>query len=260
MTPDVRPISEDDLHAYVDDRLNAERQASVEAYLQAHPDVAARVDGWRAARDMLKRSLDPVTEEPVPAALNVSRLAAAGRRRSLAPWRIAAALVLGVGLGAGGGWMVRGRQSTPTGGIAVLAAQAADAHRAFAGDLVHPVEFTATELPAALGWIDRRVGRPVAPPDLSGAGYRLMGGRVLATPQGVACLFMYDDDRGTRISVVMRPMRDSETDVPIRAVSVDGTFGSVWARGGLGVSVVSSKPLPKLTELSDQVREDLTGS
>jgi anti-sigma factor RsiW len=171
--------------------------------------------------------------------------------------RAAAALVLGIGLGAGGGWMARGPGLATNTGVAALAMQAANAQRAFAADHVHPVEFNAAELPAALGWIGSRLGRPIAPPDLTGAGYRLMGGRMLAEPEGVACLFMYDDDHGTRISVVMRQMRDRDLNAAMRSINDADTFGFAWARDGLGVSLVASKPLPTLHELSDRVRDEM---
>ena len=35
-----RPITEDDLHAYVDSALEPERRAEVASYLADHPDVA----------------------------------------------------------------------------------------------------------------------------------------------------------------------------------------------------------------------------
>ena len=257
MTAGVRPISEDDLHAYVDGLLNPERQQSVESYLEAHPDVMARVRGWQATRALLKETLDAAAQEPVPASLNIAHLAAARRNRRFAPLRVAAALVLGLGLGAGGGWMAHGLAPTANTGIAALALQAADAQRAFADDQVHPVEFKASELPAALGWMGERLGRAVFPPDLSAAGYRLMGGRMLATQEGIACLFMYDDDHGTRISVIMRRMHDRDFDARMRPFNDAGTFSFAWARDGFGVSVVSSKPLATLHELSNRVRDEM---
>jgi len=57
-----RPITEDDLHGYVDRILEPERQAEVTAYLGDHPDVAKRVAAFtdqrressRTARDGLQ--------------------------------------------------------------------------------------------------------------------------------------------------------------------------------------------------------------
>lgn len=61
-----RPITEDDLHAYVDRVLEPERQADVTAYLQAHADVAKRVAGFADQRDLLRAALAPIADEPLP--------------------------------------------------------------------------------------------------------------------------------------------------------------------------------------------------
>ncbi len=69
-----RPITEDDLHALVDEALDAARQAEVEAYLARQPAVAARVEAYRRQRTALRDALAPVAAEPVPAELNLARL------------------------------------------------------------------------------------------------------------------------------------------------------------------------------------------
>ena len=40
-------ISEDELHAYVDGELPADRRGAVEAWLASHAEDAARVAAWR---------------------------------------------------------------------------------------------------------------------------------------------------------------------------------------------------------------------
>jgi len=50
----IRPISEDDLHAFVDDALDGPRRGEVAAYLAAHPAVAARTTAWRTQRQQLR--------------------------------------------------------------------------------------------------------------------------------------------------------------------------------------------------------------
>src|SRR3989442_5004110 len=42
------PVTEDELHAYVDDEIAADRRGAVEAWLASHPEDAARVAQWRA--------------------------------------------------------------------------------------------------------------------------------------------------------------------------------------------------------------------
>jgi anti-sigma factor RsiW len=55
MTVDERPISDDDLHAFVDGLLDSERQEEVQGYLAERPEVAARVPlGRRTARHYAK--------------------------------------------------------------------------------------------------------------------------------------------------------------------------------------------------------------
>src|SRR5262249_42323549 len=42
------PVTENELHAYVDDEIAADRRGAVEAWLASHPEDAARVAQWRA--------------------------------------------------------------------------------------------------------------------------------------------------------------------------------------------------------------------
>jgi len=53
MTDRTIPVTEDELHAYVDGELPAERRNDVEAWLHAHPDDAERVQSWRAMAETL---------------------------------------------------------------------------------------------------------------------------------------------------------------------------------------------------------------
>ena len=69
-----RPITEDDLHAYVDGVLEPEREAEVAIYLEGHPDMARRVAAFSDQRDLLRKALAPIADEPVPSQLNLSRM------------------------------------------------------------------------------------------------------------------------------------------------------------------------------------------
>ena len=54
MTEQDRNVTEDELHAYVDGELPAERRGIVEARLAAHPDDAARVAAWRSQAELIR--------------------------------------------------------------------------------------------------------------------------------------------------------------------------------------------------------------
>lgn len=255
MTNPGCPIGEDDLHGYVDGGLDAARRRAVEQYLAAHPDQAARVAGWQAADQALREALAWKAQEPVPAALNLAHLVEARLARRRVPWRIAAAVVAAFAIGSASGWMLRGPR--PTTGLAAVALEATAAYRVFATDPMHPVEFGPAQEPQLVRWVTRRLGRPVAPPDLSAAGYRLMGGRVLATEDGPSCMFLYENAEGLRIALYVRPMRKRDMNAAMRPLHGNDTTGYAWARDGLGFGLVAGAPLPRLHELSNRARAEM---
>ena len=84
MTPGSRPVGEDELHAFVDGHLDPERRLQLERYLAENPAVAARVAGWQANHASLRAAMAPLGQQPIPARMDVRRLAAnrAARRWS----------------------------------------------------------------------------------------------------------------------------------------------------------------------------------
>src|SRR4030088_3383160 len=74
MTDAKIPVTEDELHAYIDNELPAERRGDVEAWLSTHPEDAERVQAWRAVADALHARYDRVADEAVPKRLEIERL------------------------------------------------------------------------------------------------------------------------------------------------------------------------------------------
>src|SRR3989442_1375961 len=68
------PVTEDELHAYVDNELPAKRRGDVEAWLATHPDDAERARSWRTIADAPPARYDPIADEPIPSRLEVERL------------------------------------------------------------------------------------------------------------------------------------------------------------------------------------------
>src|SRR6202047_5150200 len=128
-----RPITEDDLHAYVDRVLEPERQAEVAAYLGDHPDVAKRVAAFTDQRDLLRAALAPIAEEPLPPELNLSRIIEnRARRPSVARWAMAAMLFLSIG--GLGGWGARGGVEAAPEGLVALAQEDTASYNVYATD------------------------------------------------------------------------------------------------------------------------------
>src|SRR5215831_12925273 len=105
------PVTEDELHAYVDNELPGERRADVEAWLASHPDDAERVQSWRAMAEALHARYDQVANEPVPRRLDLERLVRPPRK-----WvygAIAASFAAFIA-GGGVGWLAHGAAAAPS--------------------------------------------------------------------------------------------------------------------------------------------------
>jgi anti-sigma factor RsiW len=251
-----RPITEDDLHAYVDHALEPERSAEVATYLDRHPDVAKRIGAFSEHRELLRAALAPIAEEPIPPALNLSRIVESRRHRRLpTSWAMAAMLLISLGIGGIGGWAARDGLQSSSGGVVALAQEAADSYSVYAPDRVRPVELRASDSGELVQWVSDRLQRQVKVPDLTTSGYRLMGGRLVATSHGPAAMFMYDDDRGSRIIVLSRPMSSTDHDTPMTPHAKDGVSGFAWADDGTGYSLVGRAPPTSLRPVADEVRK-----
>src|SRR4051812_31899569 len=127
MTDPKIAVTEDELHAYIDDELPAERRGDVEAWLATHSDDAERVQAWRAMADALHARYDGVADEAVPKRLEIERLARQPRK-----WMVGAiaATLLAFACGGAIGWMAHGAAASPS-AFQALTLEALDAHRLY---------------------------------------------------------------------------------------------------------------------------------
>src|SRR6516165_4127340 len=113
------PVTEDELHAYVDDELAADRRDAVEAWLASHPEDAARVAEWRA--------------------------------------QAAAAVIMAFLAGGVVGWMAHGASAAAPSRFDTFTTQALDAYRVYVVEVRHPVEVTGAERPHLVQWLSKRL-------------------------------------------------------------------------------------------------------
>jgi anti-sigma factor RsiW len=190
-------VSDNDLHAFMDGELPAERSAEVERWLAENPSDAARVRAWRTNDRALGSLYADVMREPVPERLCPVTMARRRRHRVL---RIAAAVALfAVGLEAG--WLARG-YSTPEREAGMFTAQAILAHRVYTNENRHAVEVPADQEAHLVAWLSKRLDHPLPVPVLESAGFMLVGGRLLPTnAPGLAAQYMYEDSDGRRLTL-----------------------------------------------------------
>jgi anti-sigma factor RsiW len=255
-----RPITEDDLQAFVDGTLDVARHAEVTAYLHAHPDTACRIEAMAGQRHALRALYAPVAAGPVPLELSLERMLLERRRprAGLPVWAAAVAALALLALGGGGGWLARGALLASPNGVAALAREAAYSYAVFGTGRIRPVEIAAGNRDMLIRWLSRRLQHPVSAPDLSASGFRLLGGRLVATPHGPAALFMYDNG-GLRIAMMVRPMSVPGAE-PMMAHSQGAVNGFSWADNGIGYSVVGPDSPALLHPLANEVRRQMKKS
>jgi anti-sigma factor RsiW len=237
MVDNNTPVTEYELHAYVDGELPADRRESVEVWLAAHPEEAARVAAWSSQAEAIRARHGDVIDEPIPDRLTFKHIAR--KQRSWGAIATAAAMAAFV-IGGLAGWMAHGASAAAPSEVELFNIEALGAHRLYIGEVRHPIEVKAEEN-HLLPWLSRRVGTTLRTPDFSAFDLKLLGGRLLPGIHGPAALFMYEGASGERFTIYCSRINGSRTAF---RYSSNGNFGAVyWIEGGYGWVV--SGPMDK---------------
>ncbi len=250
--PGPREISEEELHAYVDEQLPYDRVCEVQEYLAAHPHDASRVAAWRLQTTKLHERYDSILHEPLNDRFCVDTIVAS----SNSAWKkIAAAAVIAFAVGAGAGWFGRdvSELGRDTDAARALASAAIEAHRMYVAEVRHPIEVRADEA-HLVPWLSKRVGQQLKAPDLASEGLKLMGGRLLPGPNGPTALFMYQNAGGERVTLTTaRSPGEGETSFQWRAEDKIGAVA--WFERGLAFVVAGPAEQTKLDRVARRVYE-----
>jgi len=246
------PITDADLHAYVDGALEPARRREVEAWLATHPESAAIVERYRGINAQLHTRYDPVLAEPLPAQLRV-------RLRAF-PWMAVAASIVSVGLGVMLGWTLK-PEPPATFAASIdhqLVRPAAFSHRVFAAEKLHPVEVRADQEKHLVEWLSRRLNTDLKAPHLAEHGFALVGGRLLPSDDRTAAQFMYENKGGTRVTLYVRRGAWEHADTGFRYFEGEGVNAFYWVDGPLGYALSGNLDRPELLTLSEAVYRSLS--
>lgn len=226
---------EDELHAYVDDRLEPARRAEIQAWLAANPQQAAGVEAWRSDARRLRAALAGLGETQGAAKLDLHQVQQRLRQRRLRRVASAAMLLLALGVGGLGGWQAR--QVTLASDTLPMA-DAVQAHRLFAG--TQALDIQASDPEQLRQWLGRHFSRVGQLPDLAGYGFEPVGARLLSNEQGPAALLVFQDRSGQRISLFLRSPGDRYASMP-QGQRVDGQLEArYWSHGAYNFALVSA--------------------
>ncbi len=257
--PPVDPplVTTDDLHAWVDGLLDSSRSAQVLAWLQAHPDDAARVVEWQAQRRALRRLAREGEQDEVPTALTDVVWRARRRERWRSSWgqALAAGVLLAVGWGAGS--FTRGRDEGEA--LPPFVHEAGIAHAVYTPEKRHPVEVTADEEAHLVQWLSRRLGVAVKVPVLSAQGFRLLGGRLLPGEGTPRAQFMYEDAGGARLTlyVTVFPSGAAPGETAFRSVREGERQSFYWVDDRFGYALSAPLQAPGVPAVAREVYRQL---
>jgi anti-sigma factor RsiW len=248
------PVTEEELHAFVDGELPADRISAVEDWLASHPDDAGRIAAWQLQADTIRARFNKTANETIPARLKIEELLRSGRN-----WRTIAAAVVALAFLGGGiaGWMAR---STTEVVAAVgdpaddLAQRALAAHKLYIGEIRHPVEVSAGEAHLT-PWLSRRLGTTLRLPDFSSFDLKLMGGRLLPGGNDPAAMLMYENGSGDRITFYISKLQQPQ--MAFRYYTSDNVAAIRWVVGDYGYVVSGPADKMRLKELARSAFEQL---
>lgn len=245
-------ISEADLIAFADGRLDSERAAEVAEWLRSVDGAGdrARVDAWRTQTALLRSTLDPIMSEPVPETLRDSL-----RRSSRPQWLISAmaAAILGVAVGIGGGWALWGPEPAVAREMADIGLSA---HEVYIREVRHPVEVTVDDETHLVNWLSNRLDVAITPPDLTDRGLTLLGGRLIPEDGRPAAQLMYEDATGERFTLLIA--RSSEALTTAFRYAEGRTSGAYyWMAGTVGYVFAGPDDRDLLLALSREVYDQM---
>ena len=250
-------VTESDLQGYVAGRLAPERLAAVEAWLATHPEEAERIASLQRLGEDIRALYEPVLSEPVPIAMEH---AITGRRRPYQRLAQAAGLLaVGIALGAVAGWQLHDERPVSIADVgSSMARRAAVAHATYSPEVRHPVEVGADQEAHLVAWLSKRLGAPVRAPQLDGVGYSLVGGRLLPGDSGPVAQFMYQCQRGTRVTLYVRTEALNNTQTAFRYAKEGNVRVFYWVDRKLGYAL-SSADISKddLLKVSNAVYQQL---
>ena len=190
----------------------------------------------KALSQALHQLYDPVLEEPVPERLRARR--PSWRTPALAAgWAL-----LGICVGIVAGWQLHASRAivASQAEVPVFVKRAAMAHATYSPEVRHPVEVGADEEQHLVTWLSKRLGAQVRAPKLEAVGYGLVGGRLLPGENGPVAHFMYQTEKGRRITLYVRTDAAENGETAFRYAAEGNVKVFYWIDRKLGYAISSA--------------------
>ncbi|NLS04781.1 anti-sigma factor [Rhizobium sp. P32RR-XVIII] len=251
-------VPEAELHAYADGQLPDSDRARIEAWLQDHPEDAAKIAAWQAQNAEIRSMFAPYERSKESDILLIDRENAPSDR--LKRLRLAAAAVVLFALGAVAGHYgppLLERPELQLASSETLPKEAQNAFLVYAGEVRHPVEVFANEEAHLATWLGKRLSIPnLKVPDLQSLGFKLVGGRLLPVDGKAGAMFMYENQTGERLTVLVGRNKKNRT-TSFRFASADSVETFYWIDGELGYAVTGEISRDMLRQVAEECYKQL---
>lgn len=248
------PIGEDDLHAYIDGRLDPDRRRDVDRHLLADADLRARIERQAADAAALRRAAASRLQEPIPASLRLSEIRLRHQNRSGAARfrQLAAAVAIFAAGGVIGAALTR--QDPPVIIARAPMADAVAAYRAFSTSIDRAIEVPAAQMAVLTSLVSRHLQHQVDVPDLSGIGLTFRGGRLLASDEGPGGMFIYAGPNGESVAVYIKTLADGRR-APLGSRMDGDLVAYFWFTGELGYAVTGPRHSPLVEQAARRMKD-----
>jgi len=244
-------LTEEELHAYIDGELAADRRAAVVAYLRDHPADARRMEAYRADGEAIARLFSRTLRPP------------ASRRAPTSSWaratwmRVAAAvLVTVVTFASGLTWYWRGHVDETV--WARFGAEALAAHLALSRP-DSPPAMTAS-LQDVAEFFSAEVKTPMRLQDPANAEFTLVGSKFLMGRKGRVAQLAFRNGAGVVVTMYFEPW-PHKRDVPFRRLTGQSNVRTVgWTDDELGCAVTGALPEDELERIGHALYDGLVKS
>jgi anti-sigma factor RsiW len=276
--------------AYVDGCLPRQDHDALETAMAESPEIRRQIEEWRSQNEAIRIAFaEPAASGKFSAAAHVparAQRAAEAKRQGAEPDRRrpaiaavrerpsgdAAAMLPTAGLTI----RAKGRRANAANGIfrAILGALAlwcasalwpsnpsigfvaagSAAYRTFAGNPARPVEVATKDRAVLERWFAGQGASPAPAPDLSAAGFALIGGRIIPGAFSPAQFMLYENAGRERVAVTIEPL-DSPPASAIALSQSGGVFGASWTDAGHGFAVLGAASGTPIARLARMVRD-----
>ncbi|KAB2664412.1 anti-sigma factor [Brucella tritici] len=260
MTERNSPITEAELLGFVDGQLSDAEHARIAGLLENNPEQAALAAEWRSQNDGIRQLFSGYAKakNDDPALIRSAGIRQSRTYRGAVAAAVLAALLIG---GAGGfaGSRLLAEAEPQIASAQTLPQQSQAAYLIYASEVRHPVEVFSNEEAHLATWLGKRLDIPdLRVPDLRSLGFQLVGGRLLPVDGKAGAFFMYEDEAGKRLSVIVGRNPDNR-DTSFRFASSDGVETFYWIDNDLGYAVSGEISRERLRQVAEECYHQFPG-